>query len=705
MKVDTRYVCPMCSGVVSAVPGNCPKCGMSLVPEMPSAEEPEDLELSDMRRRLRIALVFTVPLVMLEMTGMLGKHAPDHSPASRVWLQLLLAAPVVLWCGWPLLQRGWQSVRNRHLNMFTLIALGVSVAFLFSVFAVVAPSQVPQAFSHGGHAAVYFESAAVIVTLVLLGQVLELSARGRTNAALRSLLDLVPRHAIRVAADGSEQSVDLSEVLPGDILRVRPGDKVPVDGALRDGLATLDESMVTGESVPVERGPGDPVIGGTVNGNTSWLMIAQKVGEQTLLSRIVHAVAEAQRSRAPVQALADRVAGWFVPAVILISLVAAVLWWWLGPQPRLAYALVVAVSTLIIACPCALGLATPMSMTVALGKGAQSGVLFRDAAALEVLNHVDTVVFDKTGTLTIGHPELQTALPVDGVLESELLRYAASMEQGSEHPLAAAIVRAAKARGLKLGLSRDFVAIPGAGAFATVQMSNLAVGNARLMRERGVDVATLESEAQRLRDGGQTVVFVAVDQVAVGLLGLADPLKPEAWEVVRALRAAGLRILMVSGDHATTAQGIAQQLDIAEVIAEVPPERKAAVVQQLRSEGRSVLMIGDGINDAPALAAADVGVAMGGGTDIARQTAGVTLVSGDLRGLLRAIHLSEATMRNIRQNLLFAFGYNALGVPIAAGLLFPLTGWLLTPSLAAAAMSLSSVSVIVNALRLRNARI
>lgn len=705
MNANTRYICPMCSGVVSPAPGNCPKCGMALVPDMPSVVEPEDLELLDMRRRLFIALLFTIPLVILEMSGMLGRHAAANTMAWQVWSQLLLAAPVVLWCGWPLLQRGWRSVCNRHLNMFTLIALGVGVAFIFSVFVVVAPAQVPQAFSQGGHAAVYFESAAVIVTLVLVGQVLELGARGRTNAALRSLLDLAPRQAVRVAPDGSEQPVDLSEVQTGDILRVRPGDKVPVDGALCDGQATIDESMVTGESVPVERGPGDAVIGGTLNGNTSWLMIAQKVGAQTLLSRIVHAVAEAQRSRAPVQALADRVAGWFVPAVIMVALASALLWWWLGPQPSLAYALVAAVSTLIIACPCALGLATPMSITVALGKGAQSGVLFRDAAALEVLHGIDTVVFDKTGTLTAGHPELQTVLPVDGVLESELLRYAASMEQGSEHPLAAAIVRAANARGLKLGRSQDFSAVPGAGAVATVQMSIVAVGNARLMRELGVNVAGLENEAQRLRDAGQTVVYVAVNRVAVGLLGLGDPLKPEAWEIVQALRAAGLRVLMLSGDHATTAQGVAQQLGITEVIAEVPPERKAAVVQSLRSEGRRVAMIGDGINDAPALAGADVGVAMGGGTDVARQTAGVTLVSGDLRGLLRAIHLSDAAMRNIRQNLLFAFGYIALGVPIAAGLLYPLTGWLLTPSLAAAAMSLSSVSVIVNALRLRNARI
>jgi len=633
-------------------------------------------------------------------------EAPRWLTAGRsAWLQFCLATPVVLWCGWPLLARGWQSLRTRHLNMFTLIGLGVAVAYGFSVVATLAPATVPHAFRHGGGASLYFESAAMIVTLVLLGQVLELRARGRTSAALRALLDLAPRMALRIGQDGQEAEVSLAQVRVGDQLRVRPGEKVPVDGALVEGRGTIDESMVTGESLPVDKVVGDAVVGGTLNGATGWVMRAERVGTETLLARIVQTVAEAQRSRAPVQALADRVSGWFVPAVVLVALVAALLWGLFGPEPRLAYALVVAVSTLIIACPCALGLATPMSMTVAMGRGAQAGVLFRNAAAIESLQDVDTIVLDKTGTLTQGRPEVASVLPVDDIAEAELLRFAASLEQGSEHPLAAAIVRAARSRGLRLGRSYGFEARPGAGALGVVQLRNIAVGNSRLMEEAGVDARSLEVDAERLRTLGQTVVYVAVDRVPLGLLGIADPLKPEAWDVVQALKRDALHVVLLSGDHEASVRTVAQQLGIDEVFSGVRPDQKAAVVRDLKSQGRRVAMAGDGINDAPALAEADVGIAMGAGADIAKQTAGVTLVSGDLHGIARAIRLSEATMSNVRQNLLFAFGYNALGVPLAAGVLYPLAGLLLTPAVAAAAMSLSSVSVISNALRLRKARI
>jgi len=695
----------MCPDVESDRPGACPSCGMALELAMPTLEQGEDPELADMRRRFWIAAALTMPLVAAAMSGMVGGSPGWLTVTRSAWVQLLLATPVVLWCGWPLLERGWQSLRTRHLNMFTLIGLGVAVAYGFSVVATLVPAVVPHAFRHGGGASLYFESAAMIVTLVLLGQVLELRARGRTGAALRALLDLAPKMALRIAADGEEAELPLEQVQVGDSLRVRPGEKIPVDGALVEGHGTIDESMVTGESLPVEKTVGDAVVGGTLNGATGWVMRAERVGAETLLARIVQTVAEAQRSRAPVQALADRISAWFVPAVVLVALVAALLWGLFGPEPRLAYALVVAVSTLIIACPCALGLATPMSMTVAMGRGAQAGVLFRNAAAIESLQDVDTVVLDKTGTLTEGRPKIASVLPVDGLAESELLRYAASLEQGSEHPLAAAIVREARSRGLKLGRSYGFEARPGAGALGVVQLRKIAVGNARLMEEVGVDARALESDAERLRSLGQTVVYVAVDRVPIGLLGIADPLKPEAWDVIQVLKKHGLRVVLLSGDHEASVRTVAQQLGIDEVFAGVRPEQKAAVVRDLRSQGRRVTMAGDGINDAPALAEADVGIAMGAGADIAKQTAGVTLVSGDLHGIARAIRLSEATMSNVRQNLLFAFGYNALGVPLAAGVLYPLAGILLTPAVAAAAMSLSSVSVISNALRLRNARI
>jgi len=674
---------------------------MALERAIPVAIAGDDPELLDMRQRLRWAVVFTVPLIALAMAGMFGWLPAALRHGSAGWLQLALATPVVFWCGAPLLQRGWHSLRGRRFNMFTLIALGVAVAYGFSVLAVLFPAAIPHAFRHGDSAGLYFESAAAIVTLVLLGQVLELRARQKTGAALRALLDLAPRKAARIEADGREVEVDLAQVRPGDLLRVRPGEKVPVDGVVTDGSGAVDESMLTGESMPVDKAPGSTLIGGTVNGKGAFALRAERVGDDTLLAQIVRTVSEAQRSRAPVQALADRVSAWFVPAVVGIALIAAVVWALVGPEPRLAYALVVAVSTLIIACPCALGLATPMSMTVAMGRGAQSGLLFRSAAALESLEQVDTIVFDKTGTLTRGRPEVVGVIPVEGVPEAELLRIAASLEQASEHPLGQAIVREALDRGLRLGRSYGFQAFPGAGAAGVVQLRKVLVGNEALLRFEGIDPGSLTREAGHLHEHGQTAVFVALDGVPIGLIALADPLKEEAWEVVQSLQRAGLRAILVSGDHATTARAMAANAGIAEAHGGIDPAGKAEFVAELRAAGRRVAMVGDGINDAPALAAADVGIAMGAGTDVAQQTAQVVLVSGDLRGLARALRLSERTMGNVRQNLLFAFGYNALGVPVAAGVLYPLLGWLLSPAVAAAAMSLSSVSVIANALRLR----
>ncbi len=707
---EALYVCPMCPGVESPVPAACPKCGMALEPAVPLHAHGNEHdhggrdELSDMRRRFFVALALTVPLVALAMATMLGWRPSALSHGSVGWLQFALATPVVLWCGWPLLERGARSLVTRNLNMFTLIGLGVVVAYGYSVIATLAPGVVPAAFRHGGHAALYFESAAMIVTLVLLGQVLELRARSRTGEALRSLLDLAPRTARRVADDGQESEVPLEQVRTGDLLRIRPGEKVPVDGVVVEGHGSVDESMVTGESLPVEKAAGATLIGGTVNGVASLVIRAEHVGQDTVLAQIVRTVADAQRSRAPVQALADKVSGWFVPAVVLVAIVAALVWAAVGPEPRLANALLIAVSTLIVACPCALGLATPMSMTVAMGRGAQAGVLFRSAEALERLEEIDTLVLDKTGTLTTGRPEVVTVIPVDDVAETELLRYSASLEQASEHPIAAAVVRLAQRKGLKLGRSYGFKATPGAGAQGVVQLRNVAVGNARLMAEAGIQLGALEGEAERLRSLGQTIVFVAVDKLPIGLLGIADPLKPDSWDAVQQFKRDGLRVVLLSGDHEASVRAVAQQLGIEEIHANVRPEEKAAVIRALRAEGRKVAMAGDGINDAPALAEADVGIAMGSGTDIAKQTAGITLMSGNLRGLGRAFRLSEATMTNVRQNLLFAFGYNSLGVPIAAGVLYPLTGTLLAPAVAAAAMSFSSVSVIANALRLRRVR-
>jgi Cu+-exporting ATPase len=678
---------------------------MALERAVPVASPGDDPELLDMQRRFRWAVAFTVPLVALAMGGMLGGLPRALTGPVSGWLQLALATPVVLWCGAPLLQRGWASLRSRSFNMFTLIGLGVAVAYVFSTLAAMFPRVVPHAFRHGETTGLYFESAAMIVTLVLLGQVLELRARRKTGAALRALLDLVPRRAHRIEPGGTEAEVELSHVHVGDTLRVRPGERIPVDGTVLEGTGTVDESMLTGESMPVDKASGAALIGGTVSGGSAFVMRADRVGGATLLAQIVQTVADAQRSRAPVQALADRVSSWFVPAVVAVAVIAAIVWMSVGPQPRLAFALIVAVSTLIIACPCALGLATPMSMTVAMGRGAQAGVLFRNADALERLEHVDTLVFDKTGTLTHGRPEVVTVLPVDGVPENELIRFAASLEQASEHPLGQAIVRHALARGLRLGRSYGFEAFPGAGAAGVVQLRKVLVGNEALLQSQRIDPGSLVTEAGHLREHGQTTVFVAVDGHPIGLISLADPLKQEAWDVVKSMHDLGVRVVLVSGDHVTTARAIAEQAGIKEFHGGVDPAGKAEMLQRLRAEGRVVAMAGDGINDAPALAVADAGIAMGAGTDVAKQTAGVVLVSNDLRGIVRAFRLSEKTMRNVRQNLWFAFGYNALGVPLAAGVLYPVFGWLLSPWIAAAAMSLSSVSVISNALRLRRAKL
>jgi Cu+-exporting ATPase len=691
----------MCPGVSSPVPAACPKCGMALERALPAADAGDHPELLDMQHRLRWALLFTVPLFVLAMGGMLGVLRQALASPVAHWLQFALATPVVLWCGAPLLQRGWTSLRTRSFNMFTLIGLGVAVAYGFSALGTLFPQALPHALRHGDAPALYFESAAMIVTLVLLGQVLELRARQQTGAALRALLDLVPRKAHRIEADGVEAEVDLGHVHVGNTLRVRPGEKIPVDGTVLEGAGAVDESMLTGESIPVDKAPGASLAAGTVNGSGAFVMRADRVGGATLLAQIVQAVAEAQRSRAPVQALADRVSAWFVPAVVAVALLAAAVWMLVGPEPRIAFALVAAVSTLIIACPCALGLATPMSMTVAMGRGAQAGVLFRGAEALERLEFVDTLVIDKTGTLTQGRPAVTEVLPVHGVPESELLRFAASLEQASEHPLGQAIVRYALARGLRLGRSYGFEAFPGAGAAGVVQLRRVLVGTEALLQSERIDPGSLVAEAAHLREAGQTVVFVAVDGQPIGLIALADPLKADAWEVVHALQEQGVRVVLVSGDHVASARAIAGQAGIKEFHGGIDPAGKAEMVQQLRNAGRIVAMAGDGINDAPALAVADSGIAMGAGTDVAKQTAGVVLVRNDLRGLLRAFRLSAATMRNVRQNLWFAFGYNALGVPLAAGVLYPFFGLLLSPWIAAAAMSLSSVSVISNALRLR----
>ncbi|MFL1461486.1 heavy metal translocating P-type ATPase [Roseococcus sp. DSY-14] len=697
------YTCPMHPQIRQVGPGNCPICGMALEPEVATAEAGPNPELADFTRRFWIGLVLTLPVVVLEMGGHLtGMMHLVGGPQVGNWLQLALGTPVVLWAGWPFFVRGWQSLVNRSLNMFTLIALGTGVAWLFSVVATAAPGIFPDAFrAADGSVAVYFEAAAVIVVLVLLGQVLELRAREQTGGAIRALLNLAPAMARRLRDDGSEEEVPLAAIERGDRLRVRPGDKVPLDGAVLEGRSNVDESMVTGESVPVTKQAGDQVVGGTLNGQGSFVMRADRIGQDTVLAQIVRMVAGAQRSRAPIQRLADQVSGWFVPAVVVIALLAFVAWSAWGPEPRLAFALVAAVTVLIIACPCALGLATPMSIMVGVGRGAQAGVLIKNAEALERLERIDTLVVDKTGTLTRGRPEVVAVVPAEGMAEDELLRLAAGLERPSQHPLAEAVVRTAEARGLAIPPVEGFDAPMGRGVTGTVEGRQVAVGNARLMAELGVDAGPLAVEAERLRGDGATVFFVAADGQPAGLVAVADPVKDTTAAALAGLKAEGIRVVMLTGDNRTTAEAVARRLGITEVEGEVLPEDKQRIVERLKAEGRHVAMAGDGVNDAPALAAAEVGIAMGTGTDVAIESAGVTLLGGDLTGIVRARRLSRAVMRNIRENLFFAFAYNAAGVPIAAGVLYPFFGILLSPLIAAAAMALSSVSVVGNALRLR----
>ena len=700
------YTCPMHPEIRQEGPGSCPICGMALEPETVTAEAPPNHELIDFTRRFWVGLVLTLPVFALEMGGHLANLHMFIPGQMSNWIQFALATPVVLWCGWPFFERGWTSLRTRRLNMFTLIAMGVGVAWLYSVVAVVAPTLFPPAFLKAdGSAPVYFEAAAVITVLVLVGQILELRAREQTSGAIRALLDLTPKTARRIRADGVDEDVSLDQIAVGDRLRVRPGEKIPVDGELLEGRVAVDESMVTGESMPVTKDVGDRVVAGALNKTGSFIMRADKVGADTLLSQIVQMVAQAQRSRAPIQRLADTVSGWFVPTVIAIALLAAVVWGLVGPEPRLSYALVAAVSVLIIACPCALGLATPISSMVGVGRGAHAGVLIKNAEALERFEKVDTLVLDKTGTLTEGRPSVTAILPALGFVEADILRLSASLERGSEHPLADAIVRAAKDRDIPLTEAVDFDSPVGRGVRGTIEGRQVALGNTRFLGELSIDVSALEPKAEALRHDGATAIFVAIDGKAAGVIGIADPIKATTPAAILALKAAGLRLVMMTGDNRTTAEAVARRLGIDEVQAEVLPQDKASVVQQLRSQGRIVAMAGDGVNDAPALAAADVGVAMGAGSDVAIESAGVTLLGGDLQGIVRARRLSRAVMGNIRQNLVFAFGYNALGIPVAAGLLYPVFGWLLSPALAALAMALSSVSVIGNALRLRAVRL
>ncbi len=698
-----EYTCPMHPEIVRQEPGSCPICGMALEPREVSAEA-DNPELRDMRRRLVVCAGLTVPLLVFTMGGMLWWPGAVHAPLAA-WIQLAVASVVVVWGGWPFFERGARSLANRSLNMFTLIALGVGVAFLYSAAAVLAPGAFPDAFRDAhGRVGLYFEAAATIVTLVLVGQVLELQARSKTGAAIRALLSLAPRTARRVREGGAEEDVPLEHVAAGDILRVRPGEKVPVDGTVTEGESSLDESMLTGEPMPVDKGPGMKLIGATLNTTGSFLMRAERVGKDTLLSQIVAQVSAAQRSRAPIQKLADRVSGYFVPTVIGVAAVSFVAWAWLGPAPAYAYAVLNAVAVLIIACPCALGLATPMSIMVAMGKGAGLGVLFKDAEAIEVLEKIDTLVLDKTGTLTVGKPKLVGVTPAEGVSEVEVLRVAAALERHSEHPLARAIVAGAQERGVQAEPAQSFTSVTGKGVRGVVDGKPALLGNRALMEE-SLDLAAFTERADTLRREGQTVMFVAHGGRLLGALGVADPIKDSTPEAIAALHAEGLRLVMLTGDNRLTAEAVAKRLGIDEVVADVLPSEKAEAVARLQASGRKVAMAGDGVNDAPALAKADVGIAMGTGTDVAMESAGVTLVKGDLRGIVRARRLSRATLGNIRQNLVFAFVYNALGVPLAGGVLYPAFGLLLSPAFAAAAMSLSSVSVIGNALRLRRARV
>lgn len=689
------WTCPMHPEIRRDAPGPCPICGMALEPLLPAQGDTPNPELADMKRRFWIALGLSVPVAAL---AMLGELLP--------WLQFALATPVVLWAGWPFFRRGWTSLVNRHLNMFTLIALGTGIAYLDSVIALFFPGVFPALFrDHHGAAPVYFEAAAIITVLVLLGQVLELTARAQTGAAIRALLDLAPKLARRLSPDGSERDVPLEHIMRGDRLRVRPGEKVPVDGILLEGASAIDESMITGEPMPVDKMPGDKVTGATLNTAGSFVMRAERVGSDTLLAQIVALVAKAQRSRAPIQTLADRVAGWFVPLVIGIAVATAIAWSLFGPEPGFAFALINAVAVLIIACPCALGLATPMSIMVGTGRGARAGVLFRDAEALQRLAAIDTLILDKTGTLTEGKPRLVAVGAQSGVDEDELLRLAASLERGSEHPLSAAIVSGAATRGLVLAQASGFRAITGKGVSGKVEGKDVAIGNFALVESLGIGADALPLAAKQRRQDGETVMFAVIDGKLAGFLAVADPVKARAAEAIAALRADGVHIVMATGDNRATALAVAKRLGIETIEAELMPEQKAALVARYRGEGRQVAMAGDGVNDAPALAAATVGIAMSTGADVALESAGVTLVKGDLDGILRARRLSRATMRNIRQNLFFAFLFNALAVPIAAGVLYPLWGLLLNPMIASAAMSLSSVTVIGNALRLRRARI
>jgi P-type Cu+ transporter len=700
----TIYTCPMHPQIRQVGPGSCPICGMALEPLEPTADTGPNPELADMGRRLWVGIALAIPVVVLEMgSHLLNMHIV--APAMSNWIQLVLATPVVLWSGWPFFVRGWQSLVTRNLNMFTLVAMGTGVAWLYSVVATVAPGIFPEAFRMGGAVAVYFEAAAVITVLVLVGQVLELRAREQTSGAIRALLDLAPKTARRVRADGSDEEVALDAVAVGDRLRVRPGEKVPVDGMLLEGRSSLDESMVTGESMPVTKDAGAKVIGGTLNQTGSFVMRADKVGRDTMLAQIVQMVATAQRSRAPIQRLADQVASWFVPTVILVAALAFIAWAMYGPEPRLTFGLVAAVTVLIIACPCALGLATPMSIMVGVGRGAQAGVLIKNAEALERMEKVDTLVVDKTGTLTEGKPKVIAVVTAPGFAEKDVLRLAAGVERASEHPLARAIFDAARERGITVPEANGFEAPTGRGVTAMVEGRQIVIGNLKMLADRGISTTALDSEAERLRGDGATAVFVAVDGKAAGVIAIADPVKPTTAAALRTLADEGVRVVMLTGDNKTTAQAVARRLGITEVEAEVLPDRKSAVIEKLRAEGRVVAMAGDGVNDAPALAAADVGIAMGTGTDVAIESAGVTLLGGDLTGIVRARRLSAATMSNIRQNLFFAFIYNAAGIPIAAGVLYPAFGILLSPIIAAAAMSLSSVSVVANALRLRSVRL
>ena len=702
----TIYTCPMHPEIRQVGPGSCPICGMALEPVLVSLEAGPNEELIDMTRRFWIGLVLTLPVFVLEMGGhLLGL---DHLISQRTsnWIQMLLATPVVLWAGWPFFQRGWQSLVNRSLNMFTLIAMGTGAAWIYSMVATLAPGIFPDQFrQHDGSVAVYFEAAAVITVLVLLGQVLELRARESTSGAIRALLDLAPKTARIIRDDGTEEEVQLDSVHVGDRLRVRPGEKVPVDGEVIEGRSAVDESMVTGESMPVTKEVGAKAIGGTMNQSGALVIEAKKVGRDTMLSQIVQLVAEAQRSRAPIQRLADQVSGWFVPAVILVAVLAFVAWSIWGPEPRFSFGLIAAVSVLIIACPCALGLATPMSIMVGVGRGAQAGVLIKNAEALEHMEKVDTIIVDKTGTLTEGRPAVTAIVPAPGFTEDEALRLAASVERASEHPLALAVVRAAEERGIATAPVADFDSPTGKGAYGTVEGKRIPLGNAKFLAEQSVDVAPLADEADRLRENGATAIFMGVDGRVAAIFAIADPVKPSTPEALAALKAQGIRVVMLTGDNWTTAKAVARQLGIDEVEAEVLPDQKSEVVQRHKAAGEVVAMAGDGVNDAPALAAADVGIAMGTGTDVAMESAGVTLLKGDLNGIVRARRLSEAVMRNIRQNLFFAFIYNALGIPVAAGVLYPFFGILLSPIIAAAAMALSSVSVIANASRLRAAKL